>query len=152
MNGSQFPYEDIVNLPHHVSRSRPQMPLRDRAAQFAPFAALTGYGEAIDETARWTEERREMDEQELSRLNRRLMEIAARLDEHPQVSITYFVPDGRKPGGEYRTVSGAVKSISSISRTITLMDGWTVSLDEISALEETDSKSGQTGKGNDDND
>ena len=68
------------------------------------------------------------------------------------LATNLVVADGRKPGGEYRTVSGAVKSISSISRTITLMDGWTVSLDEISALEETDSKSGQTGKGNDDND
>ncbi len=147
-----FPYNDILDLPHHVSRNHLQMSLRDRAAQFSPFAALTSYGEAIDETARWTEERREMDEQELARLNRRLMEIATRLDEDPQVSITYFVPDVRKSGGEYRTVSGAVKSISAISRTITLVDGWTVSLDEIAALEETDSKSGQADKGNDDND
>lgn len=83
----QFPYEDIVNLPHHVSRNRPQMPLRDRAAQFAPFAALTGYGEAIDETARWTEERREMDENERAVLDSRLRFLSTRLEEQPQVEI-----------------------------------------------------------------
>ena len=87
-----------INLPHHVSRNHPQMPLRDRAAQFAPFAALTGCEAAVGETARLTAERRELDAQEAEELNRRLTELAARLPERPEVTVEYFVPDDRKAG------------------------------------------------------
>ena len=135
MNGSQFPYEDIVNLPHHVSRNRPQMPLRDRAAQFAPFAALTGYGEAIDETARWTDERREMDEQECAELDRRLSELATRLEDRLEATIEYFVQDGRKAGGVYVSVTGVVKRISATDRTMTMENGEVIPLDEIVSIE-----------------
>ena len=135
MNGSQFPYEDIVNLPHHVSRNRPQMPLRDRAAQFAPFAALTGYGEAIDETARWTEERREMDENERAVLDSRLRFLSTRLEEQPQVEIEHFVPDSRKDGGAYVRTEGRLTAISSSSRTLMLIDGTVINLDNITAIE-----------------
>jgi len=135
MNGSQFPYEDIVNLPHHVSRNRPQMPLRDRAAQFAPFAALTGYGEAIDETARWTEERREMDENERAVLDSRLRFLSTRLEEQPKVEIEHFVPDSRKTGGAYVRTEGRLTAISSSSRTLMLIDGTVINLDNITAIE-----------------
>ncbi len=80
------PYDDIIRLPHHVSRNHPQMPLRDRAAQFAPFAALTGYEAAVGETARLTSERRELDPLEAEELNRRLADLAARLPERPEVT------------------------------------------------------------------
>ena len=87
-----------INLPHHVSRNLPQMPLRDRAAQFAPFAALTGYEAAVGETARQTAERRELDPQEAEELNCRLAALIARLPERPEVTVEYFVPDDRKAG------------------------------------------------------
>ena len=131
----QFPYEDIVNLPHHVSRNRPQMPLRERAAQFAPFAALTGYGEAIDETARWTEERREMDENERAVLDSRLRFLSMRLDEQPPVEIEHFVPDSRKTGGAYVRTMGRLVAISPASRMLMLIDGTVISLDNITAIE-----------------
>ncbi len=131
----QFPYEDIVDLPHHVSRSRPQMPLHDRAAQFAPFAALTGYGEAIDETARWTEERREMDENERAVLDSRLHFLSTRLEEHPQVEIEHFVPDGRKIGGAYVRTEGRLAAFSPEARTLTLADGTVINLNDITAIE-----------------
>lgn len=135
MSDGQFPYEDIVNLPHHVSRNRPQLPLRDRAAQFAPFAALTGYGEAIDETARWTEERREMDENERAVLDSRLRFLSTRLDEQPQMEIEHFVPDSRKAGGAYVRRSGRLAAISTASRTLMLADGTVINLDDITAIE-----------------
>ena len=124
-----------MNLPHHVSRNRPQMPLRDRAAQFAPFAALTGYGEAIDETARWTEERREMDENERAVLDSRLRFLSTRLEEQPQVEIEHFVPDSRKTGGAYVRTMGRLAAISPASRTLMLIDGTVISLDNITAIE-----------------
>ena len=92
------PYDDIIHLPHHVSQNHPQMPMLDRAAQFAPFAALTGYEAAVGETARLTAERRELDPQEAEELNRRLAALIARLPERPEVTVEYFVPDDRKAG------------------------------------------------------
>ena len=100
------PYDDIIRLPHHVSQNHPQMSLRDRAAQFAPFAALTGYEAAVGETARLTAERRELDAQEAEELNRRLAALIARLPERPEVTVEYFVPDDRKAGGAYVSVTG----------------------------------------------
>ena len=132
---NNFPYEDIVNLPHHVSHTRPQMPLRDRAAQFAPFAALTGYGEAIDETARHTEERRELDENERAVLDNRLNFLAARLEQQPQVEIEHFVPDRRKDGGEYVRTTGRLAAISVSARTLVLADGTAIAIDDITAIE-----------------
>ena len=100
-------YDDIINLPHHVSPTRQRMSLRDRAAQFAPFSALVGYEEAVAETARLTESRPELDEQEQQVINERLTCIAARISEHPEVCIKYFVPDERKSGGAIVEVRGA---------------------------------------------
>ena len=108
------PYDDIIYLPHHVSRNHPQMPLRERAAQFAPFAALTGYEAAVGETARLTSERRELDPQEAEELDRRLTELAARLPDHLEVTVEYFVPDDRKAGGAYVTVTSVVRQVNDV--------------------------------------
>ncbi len=125
------PYDDIIRLPHHVSRNHPQMPLRDRAAQFAPFAALTGYESAVGETARLTAERRELDAQETEELNRRLAALIARLPERPEVTVEYFVPDDRKAGGAYVTVTGRVRHISVPERTLVMEDGTVIPLDDV---------------------
>ena len=125
------PYEDIINMPHHVSRKRPQMSLRNRAAQFAPFAALSGYGEAVAETARTTDEQRDLMEDETQELNLRLQAIAATLNERPLVTIEYFVPDGHKEGGQYRRVCGRVVSFSSDTRTLYMENGPPIPLDAI---------------------
>lgn len=90
-------YDDIIGLPHHRSSTRPHMPVRDRAAQFAPFAALAGYGDAVAETARLTDERIDLDEYEKAALNERLASIRERLDENPEASITYFCPTHENP-------------------------------------------------------
>ncbi|MBQ6599204.1 MAG: hypothetical protein IJH79_16765 [Lentisphaeria bacterium] len=128
------PYDDIIRLPHHVSQNHPQMPLRERAAQFAPFAALTGYEAAVGETARQTAERRELDAQEAEELNRRLTDLAARLKDRPEVTIEYFVPDGRKSGGAYVTVNGRVRHISVPEKTLVMEDGTVIPMDDVTAL------------------
>ena len=128
------PYEDIINMPHHVSRKRPQMSLRNRAAQFAPFAALAGYGDAVAEVARTTDERRNLMEDEAEELNLCLQAIAANLHTHPLVTIEYFVPDGRKEGGQYRRVCGRVVSFSSDLRTLCMENGPPIPLDAIVSI------------------
>ena len=124
-------YDDIINLPHHVSPTRKQMSMHDRAAQFAPFAALVGYDDAVAETARLTESRPELDEQEQRVINKRLAYIADHIHERPEVCIKYFVPDERKSGGKIVEVSGIVKKISDADATITLADGCKIRLSDI---------------------
>ena len=116
-------YDDIINLPHHVSTNRPRMSMHDRAAQFAPFAALVGYDDVVAETARLTESRPELDEQEQRELNARLCALADHIQEHPEVRIRYFVPDERKTGGAIVEVCGAVKKLVAADKTIVLDDG-----------------------------
>ena len=128
------PYDDIIHLPHHVSRNHPQMPLRDRAAQFAPFAALTGYDDSIAETGRLTTERRELSEQEQNELNRRFDFLISRLKGSSEVDIVHFVSDERKSGGEYQTTTGSIKNISLPERIITLDTGGVIHLDDISYI------------------
>lgn len=99
-------YDEIINLPHHVSKTRPQMPMSDRAAQFAPFAALTGYDSAIKETGRLTDERIELDEEALTALDMKYQLLMDALNEAPKVTITYFQPDERKAGGKYASQVG----------------------------------------------
>ena len=102
-------YDDIINLPHHISPTRKRMSMHDRTAQFAPFAALAGYDDAVAETARLTESRSELDEQEQRAINERLAYIAAHIHDQPEVRIKYFVPDEHKSGGAIIEVSGKVK-------------------------------------------
>lgn len=128
------PYDDIIHLTHHVSQNHPQMPLRDRAAQFAPFAALTGYEAAVGETARLTTERRELDAQEAAELNRRLTDLAARLKDRPEVTIEYFVPDNRKAGGAYVTVAGRVRNISVPERLLVMEDGSAIPMEDVASV------------------
>ena len=104
-------YDDIINLPHHIFPTRQRMSMHDRAAQFAPFAALVGYDDAVAETARLTENRPELDEQEQRAINERLAYIAEHIHEQPEVFIRYFVPDERKSGGAIVEFSGKVKKV-----------------------------------------
>ena len=99
-------YDEILSLPHHVSKTRPQMPMSDRAAQFAPFAALTGYDSAIKETGRQTDEKIELDEEALTALDIRYQLLMDAFDDAPEVTITYFQPDERKAGGKYASQVG----------------------------------------------
>lgn len=128
-------YDDIINLPHHRSKTHPHMPLIDRAAQFAPFAALTGYGDAIDETARLTDGRPDLDEQQLAELNERLLQIMAR--PNAVVRITYFVPDEKKSGGRYEQAEGVIKKIDEIAKVIVTDGGEKIPLSDIVELNET---------------
>ena len=128
-------YEDIIHLPHHVSARRAPMSLRDRAAQFAPFAALTGYGDAIHETARRTETRIEPDENAMSELDARFRLLWEHLPERPEVTVTYFEPDGRKDGGAYTEVTGRVKKINTYARLLTLEDGTVIPADAVIGLD-----------------
>ena len=132
MNGK---YDEIMGLPHHVSKTRPQMPMSDRAAQFAPFAALTGYDAAIKETGRLTDERIELDVEALSALDMKYQLLMEALDEAPEVTITYFRPDGRKAGGKYVSAVGAVKKIDDFERRITMQDGAKIPMDDVLSIE-----------------
>lgn len=116
-------YSDIINLPHHVSKKHPQMPLLDRAAQFSPFAALTGHEDAIHETARLVEEKLVLDENEKAILDGTLQEIKAHLSEHPNVSVMYFKPDAVKQGGSYERVSGRVRKLDEYASKLILENG-----------------------------
>ena len=132
MNGK---YDEIMGLPHHVSKTRPQMPMSDRAAQFAPFAALTGYDAAIKETGRLTDERIELDVEALSALDMKYQFLMEALDEAPEVTITYFQPDARKDGGKYMTATGAVKKVDDFERRITMRDGMKIPMDDVLSID-----------------
>lgn len=128
-------YDDIINLPHHVSTTHTPMPVADRAAQFSPFAALTGYEDAIDETARLTQDWIELDENEKERLNEKFQQIREQLPTHPQVIFTYFEPDQKKQGGAYLTVEGRVKKIDEYRGVFILEDGREVLIESIVDVE-----------------
>lgn len=124
-------YDEIMGLPHHVSKTHPQMPMSDRAAQFAPFAALTGYDSAIKETGRLTDERIELDEEALAALDRKYQLLMDTLDDAPEVTIIYFQPDERKAGGQYVSATGTVKKVDTFGRRILLQDGTRIPLDSV---------------------
>jgi len=131
----RFPYEDIVDLPHHVSKKHPQPTMADRAARFAPFAAITGYEEMVLEEARVTDDRIEMDESSKAALNEKLNMILEFIDEQSEVSITYFEPDKRKAGGAYVTVTGTVKRIDEYEHLVIMTDGKKINIDDIYNLQ-----------------
>ena len=115
-------YDDIINLPHHVSKNHPPMPMMNRAAQFAPFAALIGYDAVINETGRLTDGFIELDENKKEQLNRRIAELMEEIDERPLVTITFFKPDERKAGGSYSTVSGQLKKVDEFNQVLIMED------------------------------
>lgn len=126
-------YDDIINMSHHVSALHPQMSLHDRAAQFSPFAALTGYDDAVAETARLTDRRIELDEYEKMVLDDMLKK--AESDTLSKYSITYFIPDKLKSGGEYVSVTGSIKKIDRYKRLIVMSDEKCISMDDILSIE-----------------
>jgi len=133
LNNDYSKYEDIINLPHHVSKKYPQMSLEARSAQFAPFAALTGYDAAVKETARLTSEKIEIDEDLKIIIDEKIQEIKRNLslNINQNVSITYFVPDERKSGGRYISKEGNVKKIDEYRQVIILEDKTEISVDKI---------------------
>lgn len=124
-------YKDIINLPHHVSKKRPQMSLDARAAQFAPFAALTGYDDEVKETARLTEERIELDEAAKNVIDNKIQKILGQLSVRPIITFTYFIQDSKKNGGRYETTSGIVKKIEEDKQVIVLEDKTEIPINEI---------------------
>lgn len=136
-------YEDIINLPHHISKKHRPMPREARAAQFAPFAALTGYESDVNEAARYTGKRRELGKYETERLNRRINEIRDGIHGNTEVIITYFKPDEKKAGGEYLDIGGRVRKIDDYGRTLTLTSGASIPLDDISEIVFKDGKASE---------
>lgn len=128
-------YDDIIDLPHHVSSSHPHMPRIDRAAQFAPFSALSGFGAAIHETGRQTDIKIGLCEDEKNILDRKMRVIQEQIADHPKIMITYFQPDDLKDGGSYNTVLGRVKKIDTHGRMVIMQDGTRVPVDEILEIE-----------------
>lgn len=124
-------YNDIINLPHHVSTKHPRLSMEQRAAQFAPFAALTGYEDAVKEIARLTEDRIELDDEEKAVIDSKLREIQNKLQSNPKVTITYFIHDSKKSGGEYVTVIGNVKKIDEYKQCLILNDKRIIPINEI---------------------
>ena len=123
-------YSDIINLSRPVSK-RPRMSLEQRSAQFAPFAALTGYEGQVKETARLTDKRIELNEELKEILDLKIQLIREKIKEQPDVTITYFIPDDKKQGGKYKTVTNSVKKIDTYKNEIILIDGTTIAIDEI---------------------
>lgn len=128
-------YDAIINLPHPTSKKHPRMSMLNRAAQFSPFAALTGYDAAVKETARLTDQRVELDDYQKAALDERLQIIQEHLKERPEVSLTYFQPDGRKAGGAYLTITDVVKKIDTYERHIVMMNGSKIPIDELYSIE-----------------
>nr|WP_297933961.1 hypothetical protein [uncultured Blautia sp.] len=129
------PYEDMLELPHPVSKMHPQMPRRDRAAQFAPFAALTGYEEAVREAARITEEKMILDEDSKVQLDWKLRCLQEKVKEQPIIIVTYFMKDERKKGGKYVTVTGVLKKIDSYTHQFVLENGEEIPVEDVVSLD-----------------
>lgn len=127
-------YDDIIDLPHPTSQNHPRMSLYDRAAQFSPFAALTGHGAAIAETGRLTDRRVELDEYEMARVDAELQRLQELLPGGPTASITYFVPDERKNGGSYQTVTGEVKRIDAVTGVIQMTDRREIPIEDVFSI------------------
>jgi hypothetical protein len=124
-------YDDIISLPHHVSSTRPHMTLLNRAAQFSPFAALTGYEDEVHECARLTDARINLDENAVSFLDEKLQILQMHLSEHPTVTFTYFLPDTQKSGGSYEVVTKSLKTIDSIDGKVIFLDKTSIPIQDI---------------------
>ena len=124
-------YDDIINLPHHVSSNHKPMPIANRAAQFAPFAALTGHDAAILETIRQTETFKELTDEEKNLLSRKLLDA---INKQILIEVTYFIPDETKTGGSYKTVVGRIKKWNEYDNTIVMAEGHEVKIELISEI------------------
>lgn len=133
--GGGHRYDDIIHLPHHQSAKHPRMSMEERAAQFSPFAALTGYGAVIEETGRLTEERIEPTEEQKDEIDRRLTEL---LETGRSAVFTYFEPDGRKAGGKYVKAAGTLTRADPIEGVLVLGDGLKIPLRELLRVEDAD--------------
>lgn len=134
--GTGHKYDDIIHLPRHVSSRHPQMSLADRAAQFSPFAALTGHEAAIQETARLTDEFIELDEDQKEQLDERLRLLKENQFRETEIEVTYFQPDAKKSGGAYVTVRGRVEKIDEYGRSIVFVDGTMIPMERVFSIEE----------------
>lgn len=128
-------YRDIMDRPHPVSNKHPRMARIDRAAQFAPFAALTGHKEAVKESERQTEQKRMLSDGQKLRINEVLQEIQNRRKQHPIIRLTYFVKDPNKEGGTYITIRKSAKRIEEIEKRLVLMDGTRIAIPDIYQIE-----------------
>ena len=128
-------YDDIINLPHHVSATHPQMPMANRAAQFAPFAALTGHAEALQETARLTDTQMELDDETNEKLNQTLAQLRETMGQHPIIAVTFFEPDARKEGGAYKTLEGRLKAIDDYNQHLMMADGNAIPLHLVTGID-----------------
>ena len=124
-------YSKIISLPHHQSATRKRMSNYDRAAQFAPFAALTGHDEAIKETARLTDDYMEMGEDRLGELSAKIQLLIDKLSEQPEITVVYFIPDERKSGGSYAEKTGVVRIIDEYERKLVFYDGDKILIDRV---------------------
>ena len=134
MNKEIKDYQDMLHLPHHVSSRRKKMSIKDRAAQFAPFAAVVGHGNAVKEAARHTQQRKELDETEKAIIDNQLREIEARLPNRSEVEIVYFRPDELKAGGQYISKVGRVKKFDIYEKEVLMVDGTRIPIEEIYSI------------------
>ena len=135
MEESRKKYADIIDLPHHQSDTRPKMSNYDRAAQFSPFAALTGHAESIKETARLTDEYSDQSEEMKAIMNEKILFLMEQLENHPEITITFFKPDEKKQGGAYITITGVVKKIKTYERQIQMTTGDLIPIDMIFGID-----------------
>ena len=135
MEEARKKYADIIELPHHQSNTRPKMSNYDRAAQFSPFAALTGHAESIKETARLTDEYSEPSEEMKAIMNEKILFLMEQLENQPEITITFFKPDEKKQGGAYITITGVVKKIKTYERQIQMTTGDLIPIDMIFGID-----------------
>jgi len=128
-------YDDIIHLPHYEPKNHPRMSMWNRAAQFAPFAALTGYGDAIQESGRLTDAWIDKGEYGNEQLNQQMEQLLSHISEHPSVTIQYFVPDSRKSGGSYETLTGRVRTFDDFEKVLIMTDGTQIALDKITHIQ-----------------
>lgn len=134
MSDMKGKYDDIINLPHHVSKKHKQMSLENRSAQFAPFAALTGFGDEIEETGRLTSKKIELNEEQKEILDSKLKDIKMRINEKPKATIKYFIEDKNKSGGKYVEVTGSVIKIDEYKQEIILQDKTKIPIKDIAYI------------------
>ena len=131
MKISKGKYDDIINMPHHISKKHPRMSLENRSAQFAPFAALTGYEDEVEETARIKDKKIEITDEIKSTINMRLQIIQEKINTKPKVTIKYFIPDNKKEGGSYKTVTSNVLKIDQYKKLVVLKDNTKIFISDI---------------------